>query len=247
MTENKAAAGEPKADLTNSDPTKDTKPAAGAPTTVEIEVDGKKLTVQPEVKAALDAAAKAAKDAGVAAQEVETRLKAQLDELQKKLPQDKQQPSDPLDGIDTLLFSNPKEAARKLLDQAKAELRAEMGVTDAQKQFWSDFYDAYPELKGDDLVVKAIMGRDFADLKPLKLEEAIKKLGESTEEYLLERGVKREPVKKGDKTEPGTEKGHKETKKDDVSESSPNAGGLTAVLRARREARRVALAGKSAS
>lgn len=236
----------PTADLTNADPAKEQKPAA-APQTVEIEVEGKKIAVQPEVKAALDAAAKAAKDAGVAATEVETRLKAQLDELQKKLEPAKKDAADPLDGIDTTLFANPKEAARAIIDRAKEELRAELGVSNAQKQFWSDFYEAFPELKGDDLVVKAIMGRDYPDLQPLKVAEAIKKLGESTQAYLLERGVKREKPAKGQKTETGTESAGKGTKKDDVSESSPNAGGLTAVLRARREARRSAAAGKSAS
>lgn len=233
-------------DLNKVDVTKEVKQAA-APQTVEIEVDGKKIAVQPEVKAALDAAAKAAKDAGVAATEVENRLKAQLDELQKKLPQDKKDAVDPLDGIDTTLFANPKEAARAIIDRAKEELRAEMGVSNAQKQFWSDFYEAFPELKADDLVVKAIMGRDYPDLQPLKVADAIKKLGESAQSYLLERGVKREKPAKGQKTEQGTESAGKGTKKDDVSEPLPNAGGLTAVLKARREARRAAASGKSAS
>lgn len=227
----------------NTDPVK----PAPIPTTVEIEVDGKKIAVQPEVKAALDAAAKAAKDAGVAAGEVESRLKAQLDELQKKLEPAKKQAAGRLDSIDTTLFANPAEAARAIIDQAKEELRAELGVSNAQKQFWTDFYEAFPELKGDDLVVKAIMGRDYPDLQPLKVADAISKLGESTQKYLLERGIKREKLAKGQKTEQGTESAGRGTKKDDVSESSPQSGGLTAVLKARREQRRAAQSGKSAS
>jgi hypothetical protein len=242
-----AKPNDPAVDLNSQDPTKGAKPAAGAATNVEIEVDGKKITVQPEVKAALDAAAKAAKDAGVAAAEVEKNLKAQLDEIKAKLPKDPPQAGDPLDGIDTLLFSDPKKAAQLIKEQAKEEIRAEMGQTNAQTQFWTDFYGAFPELKQDELVVKAIMGRDFADLKPLKVADAIQKLGESTQKYLLDRGVKREPVKKGDKTEGGTESGSKGTKKDDVSKDSPNAGGLTAVLKERQAARRAARTGAAAS
>jgi hypothetical protein len=219
-----------------------TTPAPAAPAPVEIELDGKKLSVQPEVAAALKVAKDAAAAAGVAAKEVETRLNAQLEELRKKLPGTPAATPNPEDDLDTLLFTNPKEAAKRIKEEAKAEIRAEIGVTTAQTNFWTDFYGEFPELKDDDLVVKAIMNRDYEDLRPLKVPEAIKKLGESAQKYLMDRGVERKKQKKDPGTEGGNQPSARGPKKAE-GERSQTAPSLSQVLKERQQARREAQAG----
>ena len=229
----------------NLDP--NAKGAAKAPAPVDLEVDGKKFSVPPEVAAALSAAQKAATDAGVASKDTEAALRKEIEAIQAKLPKDSAKDAPNPDDYDTLLFTNPKAAIQRIKDEVKADLQAQSAVKDAQVGFWSAFYEEHPELKEDDLVVKAVMSRDMEDLRPLKVAEAIKKLGSATQKYLLDRGVKREKTKKGDKMEGGNEKSPKKSDSSNVSGDSPTTGGITAVLKDRAAARRAARAGASAS
>lgn len=224
------------------------KPAAQ---TVELDIGGTKFAVPPAVAAALSDAKAAAEAAGSKAGEIEARMKAELEALAAKLP--KEQPKsggDPNDDLETSLFTNPKEAIERIIatavQQATNSIRGETAITNAQNAFWTNFYEAHPELKGDDLVVKAVMNRDFAELKPLKVADAIKKLGEATQKYLLERGVTRKPAKKGGEIEGGNEPGRR---KSDTDENSTRADvpSLTDVLKQRRQDRKAAETGKKAA
>lgn len=222
-------------------------PAPAAAETAEVKVGDQTLKVPTAVAAALTEARKAAEDAGVAAREIEQKLTAQLDELRKQVPAKAPTTPDPSEDVDTKLFTNPKETLNRVKEETKAEMWAAIQQSEAQKVFWTDFYDAFPELKGDDLVVKAVLNRDFADLKPLKVADAIQKLGENTQKYLLERGVKREKVKKGAEVEGGTEKGSPGQKKAKGEPSLTPANSLTAVLKERQQKRRAAAGGAAAS
>lgn len=229
----------------NPDPNegKDKGKATEAPKEVELDLGGTKFKVPAAVAAALEGARTEAKTATEKASDVETRLTAQLEELRAKLPAPKaDDANDPLAGIETEIFADPKSAAKKIIEIAKqlatGEIAQQNAATNAQTAFWNSFYEEYPELKEDDLVVKAVMNREMASLRPLKVADAIKKLGQDTQKYLLDRGVKREKPKKGKELEGGNERGPRKPNASTESEGSQPAGGISAVLRARREARR---------
>src|SRR3990167_7079118 len=223
-------------DMGDTDPNKGTK-SGDAPKPEKIDVGGKSYEVPAEVAKALAAATKAAEEAGASAKEVETRLKAQLDELIKKLPPDPKATATDPDDYSTLLFTDPNAALKTLRDGLKKEILAEVNAEttkfNSQKEFWNSFYEEFPELKGDDLVVRAVMGRDMAALAPLKIPATVKKLGEATQKHLMDRGGERKSAKKTPQAEGGTEKGGKHSNKGKESEQSPAPGGITAVLKQR--------------
>lgn len=231
---------DPNVDLDKLDPAQGADQAKATPKTVEIALGDAKFTVDPAVAEAIKTAQEAARAAGEKASETESRLNAQLAELQAQLKPAPAADDAEGDDIDTLLFTDPKRAADLIVQRATEQVRAEINTTRAQDQFWVAFYEANPELKEDDLVVKAVLQRDRASLNPLTVEKAIEKLGESTKRYLLDRGIDRKKPEKQRGAEGGTHKGPAASKKDDVSESSPLAGGLTAVLKERAKARRAA-------
>ena len=214
----------------------DATPAAAAAIPVDVTIGDKTLSVSPEVAAALTEARTAAQTAKDSVTATEQRLSAEIAGLKAKL-EPKPTTPDP-DAIETLLFTDPSAAAKRIKEEAKAELRAEMGVTNAQNAFWTDFYALFPALKGDDLVVKAIMTRDMKLLNPLSTEEAANKLGEATQKYLLERGVKRERPVKGRGAEGGNEPSF--TPSNSGNEAPAPKVGLTTILRERAEAKRKA-------
>lgn len=217
--------------------------APAATTPVEVKLGDATFKVDPAVATALTEARKAAEAAGVAAKETEQRLTAQLEELRKQVPAKPAAPAGNEKDIDVLLFSNPKEAAAAIKQEAKDEIRAEMQAREDRAAFWTGFYAAFPELKEDDLVVQAVLSRDFASLKSLQVPEATVKLGESVQKYLLERGIDRKKTKKGGEIEGGTESGVRSPKKGTGEPSLQPTTSLTAVLRERQQKRRAASAG----
>ena len=204
---------------------------------VEIELGEAKFAVPPAVAAALKEARAQAAAAGESVREIEQRLTAQIEALKKPAPP--QEDADPQD-MDVLLFSNPKEAVKRIKAEIREEIRGEQAITQAQNAFWSAFYEEYPELKEDDLVVKAIMNREMGTLKPLKIEKAIKVLGEESQKYLLARGVKREKKKKQHAEGNNERSGVLGEPVAPPPEKRP--GGISAILREAHEARRKAAA-----
>jgi hypothetical protein len=221
--------------------------AAAAPVVEKVTIGGKEFEVSKDAALAIKASQEAAT---ASAREIEQRLNSQIADLTKRVPVTPAEKAAPAaEDYDTLIFTQPKEAVARI----KAELKAELaGVSESEKaraQFWTNFYDEFPELKGDELVVNAVASRDYNDLKDLKVVDARKKLGEATQKYLLERGVDRKKAKKGNQVEGGTESKDARSQSSKVSEDSqPEQGGISSVLKQRREARRAAAAsGKGSS
>lgn len=223
-------------------------PATGAtaPVVEKLTLDGKEFEVPPAVAAAL----KAAKDAASAAGTTEADLRAQLEAAKKAAPATPAKAAATGEDIETLLFTDPKRAAKMIVDTAVAQVRAEYGVEKAQIGFWNDFYKSNPDLADADLVVKAVMQREMGKLSPMSVEKAAEHLAEASKKELLRLGVTQKQGKGGGKApvaEGGTE-GHRKPSKDtDTSESSPQSGGLSAVLKERQEARRASREGKTAA
>lgn len=206
-------------------------PKPAAPTPVEVKLGDKTFSVAPEVAAELESAKRAAADAGTAKAATEAKL---AEALQKAQPQKIEQKQE--DDLDTLLFTNPKEAIKRLKDELRTEIRAETSVARAQDHFWTAFYDENPGLKDADLVVRAVMSREYETMKPLELDKARSHLAEATQKELLKLGIKREKGKGKPVGEGGNEPSGKQPKKD-VGER-PLTGGLSSILKERAAARR---------
>lgn len=210
------------------------------PKAEKVEVEGKTYEVPPEVAAAIAKARKEVEDKGTAAAATEAELRRQLEAATKKpAGGEGGKTGDANDDLETLLFTNPKEALAKVKADILAEVRGETAQRAAQTGFWQHFYEKNPELKDADLVVKAVMGREMAKLAPLTVEKAAEVLAEASQKELLRLGVVKKGKPKANPAEGGTEGasgGSKDT--GDVSESSQS--GISAALKARRTARREA-------
>jgi hypothetical protein len=204
-------------------------PAVGAD--VEVQIDGAAVKVSPAVAKALDAANKAAETAKTAAATAETARAA----AEAKLPKEKA-PANQADDLEVIIFSDPKEAIRRIKEEVTTSVRGELGVDRARDAFWSAFYDENPGLKDADLVVKAVMGREFESMRPMTTEKAREHLAEATEKELLRLGIQRKKGKGKPVGEGSNEPGAKVTKKGEGER--PLTGGLSAVLRERAAARR---------
>lgn len=96
------------------------------------------------------------------------------------------------EGVDytTLFFTNPKEAARQILKEARdtiiPEVASAYNQDKALDSYWNSFYKDNEDLKGFDLVVKSVMKRDWESLKGLHVTDSKKKLADSSRSYLLD-------------------------------------------------------------
>lgn len=209
------------------------KPAGApvAPEPVVVKLGDKEFKVAPEVAKELATAQKAASDAGIAKTETERKL---AEALRKGEPEKKVVNQD--DDLKTIIFTDPDEAIRRIEAKVTAGVEAKLQVGKAQEQFWSSFYDENPGLKDADIVVRAVMGREYESMKPLTLEKAREHLAEATQKELLKLGIKREKGKGKPVAEGGNEPGPKGTKKD--AGERPLTGGLSSVLKERAAARR---------
>jgi hypothetical protein len=216
------------------------KPATGAPAAPEpvvVKIGDKEYKVDPDVAKLLDTERKAAADAKTAAEDAERKAA----EAAKKPPVEK--PVVPQgDDLETILFTDPKVAIQLIKDEVIAGVRADQAVARAQEGFWTSFYEENPGLKDADIVVKAVMGREFEAMKPMPLAKASGHLAEATQKELLRLGIKREKGKGKPVAEGGNEPGAKGTKKD-VSTHQPTSTGLSGILKERAEQRRQSEAG----
>lgn len=109
---------------------------------------------------------------------------------------------------DKLLFENPKEAVAKLRSSIKEEVTNSLRDSYTQdqntRQFWTGFFDKYPELKVDKDLVEVTLHANISSLGNLKVEDAADKLAELTRDRILrysgkhsENGVRKKPQAEG--------------------------------------------------
>lgn len=137
-----------------------------------------------------------------------------------------------------LIFEDTKNAIKLLRQDIRAEitseLRGEYQRDTSDRQFWSDFYAANEDLKTDDDLVKATLGKNMASLANLPVSEASKKLADLTRERILRyKGgeVDKKNLKKA-KTEGAAAPGGRKP-----APEAPKILSLGDVIRARRAAR----------
>lgn len=208
--------------------------AAAAAETVEVEIGGKTLKVDKATAEALNAFKKTVTDAGVASKAQLDQLTAQVAAAQPK-GQPKGEPAAP--DYDTLIFTDPKKAVQLIKDEIRGELNAQLSSTNAQADFWREFYTQNTDLKDADWLVKSILSRDFKKFEKMQVPEAIKALAETVKGDILKLSGKKEKKEPSTELEGGNERRPKPSKEGEAeSKGSPTS--ITDVLKARRAARR---------
>lgn len=215
---------------------------AEAKATAEVELDlgGVKVKVAPSVAAALETANKAAREAGESAaalREQYNALAAKLDAVAK--PTQKQQ-----DELAVLFFTEPEVAIAKLEERIMEKFAAATAKTEAQREFWTEFYRANKDLEEHDGYVRYVFQRDFDSMKKsgLTVADAIKKVGETVKGEIVKiRGTRQapgKPVAEG-KSDAGNQQSGSESNAN-VSGDSPNIGLTGSILAERKAARQAA-------
>jgi len=106
--------------------------------------------------------------------------------------------------IEDELFTNPKVALKKYRDSILNEVNQQNARQDQVKQFWNDFYDENTDLKGLDSIVKMVEAKHSAELRPLSISAARKKLADEVRKTVklieAKRGVTTEELPNGGAT-----------------------------------------------
>lgn len=226
-----------------------------APKLVEVEINGAKHQVTPEVAAGLKAAQAAAASApkGLSAEEVAAIVNGALDARLKPAAAPAADKG-AAGRFDTDLFTAPTATLERVraeaVEQAKTEVMTAYQQAENQRAFWAEFYRVNPDLKEDDMVVRAVLQNNFGEYSKLSVATVIEKLGTASKEKVLAiqsrgKGGKSKPGKQA--AEGGNHPTPEQSNEGAGNEESQQPGGLSAVLKARRDARRASAGGKKAA
>lgn len=147
------------------------------PQLVTITIQGKEYTVPPEVAAELKR------------REEEAALLAQAREYRPPVmppAPEPAKPTDPLEGVETLLFENPKEAIKKLRESIVEQVTTLYQADQGRRQFWADFYTEYPELRRHQTLVNAVLQQHTAEWANVPVTQAKQLLAKAVKQELAE-------------------------------------------------------------
>lgn len=226
-------------DLPDADDEGKAKPSADP---VEVTLNGKTFKLDADAAAAVKEVQDAANKAGAEVAETNRKLAEALTASQ---PAKKAGDAPAAPDLGTLMFTDPDKFVQLLTSNILNVVAAQNQQTNAQKEFWTAFYEKNPDLKDADVLVKATMQSEYANLRPLTVEKAIEKLADSVQGQLLKITKGTKGTKKPNPVEGGNNKGGRRsndsTTDGDAPESKP--GGISSVLKQRAEARRKARTG----
>ena len=205
-----------------------------APELESVKLGEKEFKVPAEVKAALDAAARAGVEVG--------ELKSMVANLSNQIKAAAPKPEPKADeGYATILFTNPDGAIEKLTKEIENRIMTRVEQTNNQREFWDEFYRQNSDLKKYDEYVRFQFSkaRDSYSKEGITVEEAMKRLAVSSKEAILK---VRDGVELGGKSKPigeGGSEGNKgaKTQSKDSTEGEGTQPSTADILRARREAR----------
>lgn len=158
-------------------PVTDTPEPAPEPQLVTVTIQGREYTVPPEVAAELKR------------REEEAVLLAQAREYRPPVPPpapEPAKPTDPLEGVDTLLFENPKEAVKKLRESIVEQVTALYQADQGRRQFWAEFYMEHPELRRHQTLVSAILQQHTTEWANVPVTQAKQLLAKAVKQELME-------------------------------------------------------------
>lgn len=207
--------------------------APAAIETVDVELGGKTVKVDKDTATALTDFKKSITDAGVATKSQIDQLTAQIKELQPKAAPKAADSAK----LSDLIFTDPDKAVQLIKDEIRAELNTTLASTNAQQQFWSEFYRENPDLQDSDWLVKSILNREMPKMGKMLVPEALKHLAETVKGDILKLAGKKQKKEPGDVLEGGNERRPRPSKEGEA-EGKDSPTSITDVLKARKAARR---------
>jgi hypothetical protein len=78
------------------------------------------------------------------------------------------------------LYGNPRE----LINQIRAEERAAASVQTGTQNFWNRFYDRYPHLRDDHVMIDQVMRTNFDRLKNVHVDQAMDQIATLAEQHI---------------------------------------------------------------
>jgi hypothetical protein len=176
------------------------------------------------------------------------RQEAPVVRQEPQTPAAKKRAGDDID-YDKELYTDPRKVFSKfrdeIADEIRTELRQEYTADTVIKGFWNDFYAGNKDMKGKELLVTAVFNRDYKDIGDIPIPKAIEKLAENVREEALRISGQR-PRKDGEnavKNRTLVEAGNGPASRGgpggrDQNAEAPAFNSLSALIRARQEARR---------
>lgn len=227
---------------TSDDPPDEPDPNApdpNAPATRRIVINGVATEVPEEVAQQIEAERQA--------YEAErTRLHQENERMASK-PDEPSEPVQTPDDFDEQFWVNPRQAVQSLLAEERKQIEQDMEEkyrkTEAQKEFWNDFYQKYPELKNDSDIVEMILNKNYNELSQLEVPKAMEELATRASKRIGTQlknsgGGGRSPNDRTE-TEPATP-GQRQPKPATEDETETGGTTLSAVLKQRRQKRQQA-------
>lgn len=89
-----------------------------------------------------------------------------------------------------MIFEDPEAFIDHFAESMVGRVTGMYQQTEAQKSFWSEFYKANPKLQKADMLVKAVLSRDWADLENLPASKAREELAKRAKKEMLDLGMK---------------------------------------------------------
>lgn len=217
-------------------------PDPNQPATRRIVINGVATEVTEEVAQQIEAERQAA--------EAE-RQRLQQEKEQMAASRASDNPADPVDtpdDFDDQFWTNPRQAVQSLLAEERQKIEQDLEEkyrkTEAQKEFWSDFYGKYPELKGDSDIVEMILNKNYSELSQMEvgpaMDELAKRAAHRIGKQLKDRGGSGRSGNDRTDTEPAAAPAGKQPKSSEGDDDAPAGTTLSAVLKQRRQKRQQA-------
>jgi hypothetical protein len=141
--------------------------------------------------------------------------------------------------VATELFTDPATALQRHKAEILAEWQQQQSIERGKAEFWDTFYAQHPDLSRaqEHWLVETVLQRHFRDLAALSVEEGQKKLGDLTRQAMLSIIKNRTPAHGGS---PRTviEGASPRPERSAASQADEGPASLSAVIQARRAARR---------
>lgn len=197
----------------------------------EVTINGRTFSVPQDVATALEERER----------EFQRKLSEQASELRARWEQQTAEPAkqntDVLEGLDTLLFENPKAALQKLRESIVTEVTSLYQADQGRRQFWVEFYQDYPELRKHQTLVSAILQQRLPEWATVPTTAAKKLLADEVKRELVEIAKTITPVQGRTYTEEQRSAAPRPT----ASEAPAPPKSLSQVLKERRAKHRPAV------
>ncbi len=146
----------------------------------EVEIGGKKFRVLKEQVGDVSELFKTTSDRLVESERALTELRAGTPQPVTPIVE-----GDKPEDIGTLLFTDPAKAVAAIKQEIVREVAGMYTAEESRKGFWTDFYKDHPDLEDSDLMVRAIAGKNFSTLGPMKASAAGNELADLTRKEIL--------------------------------------------------------------